>query len=104
MACGSSHVLWKNNDLIKELSWQKDIKEMMPEISVSVECEQGTTVKLDKFIVIQLTLDMGKNELETFVNKELEADRNGWRSLSGKISERIYGKLLENSGCRNQGK
>ena len=44
MACGSSHVLWKNNDLIKELSWQKDIKEMMAEISVSVECEQGTTV------------------------------------------------------------
>ena len=50
MACGSSHVLWKNNDLIKELSWQKDIKEMMAEISVSVECEQGTTVKLEKFI------------------------------------------------------
>ena len=44
MACGSSHVLWKNNDLIKELSWQKDIKEMRAEISVSVECEQGTTV------------------------------------------------------------
>lgn len=73
MACGSSHVLWKNNDLIKELSWQKDIKEMMAEISVSVECEQGTTVKLDKFICYSTALDMGKNELETFVNKELEA-------------------------------
>ena len=67
------HVLWKNNDLIKELSWQKDIKEMMAEISVSVECEQGTTVKLDKFICYSTALDMGKNELETFVNKELEA-------------------------------
>ena len=66
-------MLWKNNDLIKELSWQKDIKEMMVEISVSVECEQGTTVKLDKFICYSTALDMGKNELETFVNKELEA-------------------------------
>ena len=66
-------MLWKNNDLIKELSWQKDIKEMMAEISVSVECEQGTTVKLDKFICYSTALDMGKNELETFVNKELEA-------------------------------
>ena len=63
----------ENNDLIKELSWQKDIKEMMAEISVSVECEQGTTVKLDKFICYSTALDMGKNELETFVNKELEA-------------------------------
>lgn len=71
--------MWKfscvmeNNDLIKELSWQKDIKEMMAEISVSVECEQGITVKLDKFICYSTALDMGKNELETFVNKELEA-------------------------------
>ena len=55
------------------MSWQKDIKEMMAEISVSVECEQGTTVKLDKFICYSTALDMGKNELETFVNKELEA-------------------------------
>ena len=46
---------------------------MMAEISVSVECEQGTTVKLDKFICYSTALDMGKNELETFVNKELEA-------------------------------
>ena len=32
-----------------------------------------TTVKLDKFICYSTALDMGKNELETFVNKELEA-------------------------------
>ena len=38
-----------------------------------MECEQGTTVKLDKFICYSTALDMGKNELETFVNKELEA-------------------------------
>lgn len=72
MACGSSHILWKNNEIVKELSWKEKVKEMEAEISTSLECEQETTVKLDKFICYSTALDMEKTELETFVNKELE--------------------------------